>query len=1417
MTSEDLRRSSESTNRSTIGIDDEVFFDGRSSSSKSEERSPQREAIPAGDLSTRTSLAQDLFARLHREERARNTASALLAELDNEFPKSAQEGNQNQGLTTPFLPALKFDSISPKASPSSSKTSVIQSMRQLASLKINPDAQRKKLRAQFEFAEREISEIHRQMREEGFDEDDEISSGDEEAPSGVAASMILSDDYSIADDDLPPAGTNQLGMVMSATSSAADLTSSHSHSQMSPLRESASADLLAMNTSFYQGSLASQHSSRSSSTAFNVEVSLGNVMLMLEALDHRQPDVHTTVEKLCEFVQSTPGLKQELKIHGPRAMAAEKIKPFLLDKNSAIRCLGFRILRLMIVDINSLVYFRSYLSLDLQFVQVLSKDDHDKNHDLRLTVIQLIRVIINIPGGAKELSQSVYRALVAVSEQYNDGTRHICIETLAELLTIDPERVFEAGAVQLLLRTMINPDEGLEEGRPPNTPFSLALAMGFLDASDWPDIRHKYLRGGRDVSSLLTNFTDVQLYGFVSPSKELLETSASVMKVLMRSWVGIFIFNFSLFVECMIMPLESVQSTLLGVLDNVLWIPDSQDNLSTSAPSAQTATILMCQFTAILLRRLQRSGLQEKLVTLQNEGETEGIRQLAQQLGSRVFTLSARLIPSYDIVPKSMALSAKLAEDLTKNPTHSLPTTSVSLFGTEAKLKEAPALQTPKPGLETFIRFGMAIDDGSFKKLVNATHVLDTKLFRHWNWDALMELVQGPLRSPRRLDELTKGSKFLKRLLSFYRPFKYRFSNLPITKEHLRYVKVGKEMVKSLLETAEGFRYLSQNKLFRQIAECLAQLDPLSGIMSNEPLFSVRRFRTTLCGAYAEFIGVLSRSVAGQQILAQIRIFNMLYRVCDINREDVMRSFICALDYRIEGHPRLILAKALTASSRSTRLFATEFVGVRMAQREPAALWAVDLMVEQLYDIEIAIAKAAAVGLLNICSLSERALDYLISLRPFIDHLGEPAHDLQILFMSRPAGFELLMDQLEKKDIPRWAAELHDSYVDKIDAYLESETFPSKLKGSSKQTTEPFKFPTYARPDKHQTQGIEPPSHFYGELALTDEGCRFLKSKGLISELYSEIDTAVGISDWNPNELRRFSAVLWAIGHIASRPKGVLLLDVDLVRKICDICRDSEVYSLKGTTYYVLGLFAFSLSGAELLHQCGWDVVYDSFSRPMGVTLPPSAYDTPTEPQYRVQESDLAPRPKQMSKSPSKSPSKRRIPSTRSPVKSSSRSVKSQHTSEQETSDAEDLLRLDTTERRPSLILAPSISATSLATPKSPTSHNVFDFEIDPALSSRRSSFFDLLEFPPKRDETMEVIIHAVCQLGSSVLSQSATKRLVAMRASHPAVFQREDLAREVLDVLGSGNYRQVTRRFIFELLDIHTILEKIYRRNRLA
>ena len=47
-----------------------------------------------------------------------------------------------------------------------------------------------------------------------------------------------------------------------------------------------------------------------------------------------------------------------------------------------------------------------------------------------------------------------------------------------------------------------------------------------------------------------------------------------------------------------------------------------------------------------------------------------------------------------------------------------------------------------------------------------------------WNFDALQEVVEGPLLNPKRLEEAIKILKFVRSFLKFFHPFEYRFSDM---------------------------------------------------------------------------------------------------------------------------------------------------------------------------------------------------------------------------------------------------------------------------------------------------------------------------------------------------------------------------------------------------------------------------------------------------------------------------------------------------------------------------------------------------------------------------------------------------------------------------------------------------------------
>jgi rapamycin-insensitive companion of mTOR len=53
-----------------------------------------------------------------------------------------------------------------------------------------------------------------------------------------------------------------------------------------------------------------------------------------------------------------------------------------------------------------------------------------------------------------------------------------------------------------------------------------------------------------------------------------------------------------------------------------------------------------------------------------------------------------------------------------------------------------------------------------------------TKDHNKWTFETLLDLIEGPLLNPKRMEEAIKLSRFLRRLMNFFHPFNHRFCDL---------------------------------------------------------------------------------------------------------------------------------------------------------------------------------------------------------------------------------------------------------------------------------------------------------------------------------------------------------------------------------------------------------------------------------------------------------------------------------------------------------------------------------------------------------------------------------------------------------------------------------------------------------------
>ena len=294
-------------------------------------------------------------------------------------------------------------------------------------------------------------------------------------------------------------------------------------------------------------------------------------------------------------------------------------------------------------------------------------------------------------------------------------------------------------------------------------------------------------------------------------------------------------------------------------------------------------------------------------------------------------------------------------------------------------------------------KLSVDIDELQFRFLLLETQVLTTVNYLKWKWDLINDLIEGPLLNSKRLEESIKASKFMKRLIGFFRPFKWKFSDARNTKPNQRYVRTGCALMKTLLQNQEGTAYLTESKLLRQLAECLAQLDRTSGLTATQPLFSPYRVSETLAGGYFALLGALSSDAKGIQMIERWHMINMFYHIMELDgREDLIRILLSNMDFSLDSHLRVILSKALTSCTKSVRIYSTSLLrkyitfltqGAGQDLSQEGCEWAIRLLVTQLYDPEVQVCEIAVQILEQVCN--QRAqLEYVVRCRPALDHLG---------------------------------------------------------------------------------------------------------------------------------------------------------------------------------------------------------------------------------------------------------------------------------------------------------------------------------------------------------------------------------------------------------------------------------------------
>lgn len=955
---------------------------------------------------------------------------------------------------------------------------------------------------------------------------------------------------------------------------------------------------------------------------------LAEILQALETEDMK-PDYYVShANELVGLFKRHPALKYDLawSIFGLR------MQMMLLSDSREVIAAGYRVLRHAITDRNSLQTIRAHHT---DFLVILSLVKEAKAMVEREQALKLVRAFLDVKDGVYEIAPSVVRIIVAIAEHTDDRLRSISIMTLAELLIRNPDLVVAAGGIGTLADAMGN---GVYHA--PET-----LAAVFLHLLDLPS-RRGLLRSGFELSLPFASFTEPPTS---AAHEERMRSNAKVVASLFKSWSGIMTISLHDFlparsvVSSLLIDAVSVRSIVLELLFDILRIKppswsssflagrrlttygrvtnlkanDHHKPSSNDPEEVSKKMSLIEHFSAVVLTILLRVGLLPALMHAERDAPNLALKRKTTLLIGEVLKLANQLLPSdwsaeLQVLPDLFHQATAFGVDERSQAVatvYQVDSVNRTLYrsvggGPGVKSTRADEFEPIKSAEQPKVQMSANMDEAQFRGLLMECQVLNTVNYTKWRWDLIQPMIEGPLTNARRLDEAMKATKFVHRLLGFLRPFKYRFSDAKNTKPNQRYVRAGCALVRTLLITPEGTKYLADNKMLRQIAECLAQFDRMSGITSTTPLFSPERLADTLVGGYFAILGVLCSDQKGLQMMERWKIINMFYHIVELKgRDDLIMALLTNLDYTLDSHPRIILSKAMISGSRDVRIAATRILrkyAIRPLDMSPksngsgeCAAWAVRLLVTQLYDPEIEVCEIAIKILEEACN-DNNSLEYVVKCRPALDHLGEIGAPLLLRFLSTSVGYHYL-DGLDyiTKEMDDWFLGRNDTYVTLVEASLARALadIPEKAVSMFEETPEPQDF------------GLVPP-HFYRELTRTAEGCELLKAKGHFEDFVATIQD-FGMEEEDAETIIKVKGCLWAVGNVGSMELGAPFLEQsDVTQHIIEIAEKSEVLTLRGTAFFVLGLISRSLHGQEILASYHWDGTVNMLGESLGYCLP---------------------------------------------------------------------------------------------------------------------------------------------------------------------------------------------------------------------
>ncbi|XP_013141294.1 PREDICTED: rapamycin-insensitive companion of mTOR [Papilio polytes] len=552
---------------------------------------------------------------------------------------------------------------------------------------------------------------------------------------------------------------------------------------------------------------------------------------------------------------------------------------------------------------------------------------------------------------------------------------------------------------------------------------------------------------------------------------------------------------------------------------------------------------------------------------------------------------------------------------------------------------------------------------------IRSSLVMQSKDGNTWDWEIIRTILKESDGAPL-LNLNDSGHKaWASRIISYLKPSsnKYSHTDLSTTSNGHSATRAGCQLIRHLLQHNDADSQRMLEELFMDVSKQIEAIE--TGRKAHECLFSPQHMCNTMCQMYFLFIGQLCHSQVGLKLFKQTGLYdNLLELSTKTHHSCYVKLVISSLDYTLDSSPRDVLAKTLTCTIQASRLYATQFLNVLLrASRSSRELvrkksklkknytqdqwkhvyrddgdsnavdmdtWVLQMLVGQVKDESKKVVKCA----LSILEEAYSVPAFLEKLMTMKDTLGQNcrldrnADPSTLDFSSVGDRGYLIWLGLEvaatvqtgdtqsiaflKRHLDFWAKSYNYRYVRLVEAGVHEALSVCEGVRRPRASRRAVRTPPHLLAALAAAHPAHAPHPTHAAHPAHPANMAAVQLRGLLAAaLPPHYKVIQGRKCSTEQEIMELKASLWAVGSAALSGAGLRQVAAgDAPRLVVRLATSTPVYSVRATAFYVLGLFATTFEGANILSDLGWISVrhtrHDQFPIIPDESYPPSCDPT---------------------------------------------------------------------------------------------------------------------------------------------------------------------------------------------------------------